>query len=107
MPGSAEGKQQKQRNQQREDAERLGDGKTENQVGELSGRGRRVPDRRGQIVAEDDADADPGTAHADAGNPSTNVFRGRWLHEKLLFEGCLKDRHSMAGMKRIAEIDAS
>src|SRR5215831_14945944 len=88
---STEGKQQKQRNQQREDAKRLGDGEAENQVGELSGRGRRVPDRRGQIVAEDDADADAGAAHADAGNSSTNIFRGRRVHEKApvreLFEG--------------------
>src|SRR5262249_5041308 len=89
--GSAEGKQQKQCDQQREDAERRGEGEAENQVGELSGRGRWVPDRRGQIVAEDDADADAGTAHADAGNASTNVFRGRRVHEKApvrgVFEG--------------------
>src|SRR5262244_2129209 len=107
MLGSAEGKQQKQRDQQREDAKRLGDGEAENQVSELSGRGRWVPDRRGQIVAEDDADADAGAAHADAGNPSTNVFRGRRVHEKAPVRGCLKDRYSMASMNRIVKVDAS
>src|SRR5215470_12873330 len=90
MLGSAEGKQQKQRDQQREDAKRLGDGEAENQVSELSGRGRWVPDRRGQIVAEDDADADAGAAHADAGNASTNVFRGRRVHEKAPVRGVLE-----------------
>src|SRR5207248_11277666 len=82
MLRSTEGKQQKQRNQQREDAERLGDGEAKNQVGKLSGRRRGIPNRRGQVVAEDDADADASTPHADAGNPSTNVFRGRRIHEK-------------------------
>ena len=81
--------------------------KPKNQVGELSGRGRRVADRRGQIVAEDDANADAGATHADAGNTGTNIFCGRRVHSKLLFEGCLNDWHSMAWVKRIIEVDAS
>ena len=47
-------------------------------------RGRRVADRRGQIVAEDGADADAGATHADAGNTSTNLFCGRGSMRKLL-----------------------
>src|SRR5665213_2262262 len=49
--------QQQQRDQQREDAERFGDGEPEDQVAELALRGRRIADGGGQIVAEDDADA--------------------------------------------------
>src|SRR2546429_9250315 len=82
MLGSTQGKQQKQRNQQREDAERLGDGEAKNQVGKLSGRRRGIPNRRGQVVAEDDADANAGTSHAEPGNPRTNEFRGGRVQEK-------------------------
>src|ERR1700756_48023 len=60
--------QQQERDQQREDAERLGDGDPEDQVAELALRGRRIAQRGGQIIAEDDAHADAGAAHADAGN---------------------------------------
>src|SRR5258708_7936464 len=50
--------QQQQRDQQREDAERFGDGEPEDQVAELTLRGGRIAQSGGQVVAEDDANAD-------------------------------------------------
>src|SRR5471030_2974637 len=79
-----EREQQQQRDQQREDAERFGDGKPEDQVAELALRGGRIAQSGGQIIAEDDADADTGAAHADAGDARTDVFRCYWIHNKLL-----------------------
>src|SRR5437660_4625398 len=64
----SEREQQQQRDQQREDPERLGDGKSEDQVTELTLRGGRVAQGGGEIMPEDRADADAGTAHADACN---------------------------------------
>src|SRR6516164_4403111 len=64
----SEPEQQEQRDQEREDAQRLGDGEAENQVGELALRRRRIAQRGRQIVTENDADARAGAAHADAGN---------------------------------------
>src|SRR6266481_5911506 len=65
---SLESEQQQERDQQREDAERLGDGEAEDQVGELALSGRRIAQCGGQIVAEDGAAADAGATHADARN---------------------------------------
>src|ERR1700742_1884404 len=78
---SLEREQEKERDQQREDAERFGHGEPEDQVAELALRGRRVAQRGCQIVAEDDADADAGAAHADAGNAGPDIFRGGRIHE--------------------------
>src|ERR1700728_1033940 len=82
-PGAtSEPEQQQKRDQQREDAERLGDGKSENQIAKLALRGRRVAQGGGQIAAENNAHAGAGAAHADAGNPGPDVFRGGPLHVK-------------------------
>src|SRR6185437_4860893 len=74
-----EREQQQQCDQQREDAERFGDGEPEDQVAELALRRRRIADGGGQIVAEDDADADAGAAHADAGNARTDRLCCHWI----------------------------
>src|ERR1051325_6491219 len=52
--------QQQQRDQQREDAERFGDGEAEDQVAELTLRSGRIAKSGCKIVAEDDADANTG-----------------------------------------------
>src|SRR5262245_8547582 len=80
--------QQQQRDQQREDAERLGHREAENEVAELALRRGRIAQRGSEIVAEDGADAHAGTAHADAGNTSADVFRGDRIHEKSSFSRC-------------------
>src|SRR5690348_18077146 len=81
MMARLDSEQQQERDQQREDAERLGDGEAEDQVAELALRRRRIADRGGQVVAEDDANADAGAAHADTGNASADVFGGNGIHE--------------------------
>src|ERR1019366_1438927 len=87
-----EREQQQQRDQQREDAERLGDGEAEDQVAELSLRRGRIAQSGGQVVAENDADADAGAPHADAGDARTDVFRCHWIHNQLLLVLALSDR---------------
>src|SRR6185503_11789107 len=87
MMARLDSEQQQERDQQREDAERLGDGEPEDQVAELALRGRRIAQRRGKVIAEDDADADAGAAHADAGDAGANVFRGNRIHEETPFRG--------------------
>ena len=57
----------------------------EDQVAELALRRGRIAQRRCQIIPEDDADADAGAAHPDAGNASPNVFRGGRIHEEAPF----------------------
>ena len=84
FPWPLEREQQQERNQQREDAERLGDGEAEDQVAKLALRGRRVAHRGGKVVAEDDAHADTGAAHADTGDTCADVFRSHWIHNRLL-----------------------
>src|SRR5436190_6229850 len=79
--------QQQERDQQRKDAKRFGHGEPEDQVAELALGRRRIAQRRGKIVAEDDAHAGAGAAHADAGNAGTDVLRGHWIHEKTPFLG--------------------
>src|SRR5437016_6608564 len=81
-----ERKQQQQRDQQRENAERLGDGEAEDQVAELALGCRGVTHRGGKIIAEDDAHAGAGTTHANAGNTSANILRGNRIHETNSFE---------------------
>src|SRR5437016_12349634 len=58
--GASNREQQQERDQQREDAERLGHRKAEDQDAELALRGRRIAQRRREIIAEDGADADAG-----------------------------------------------
>src|SRR5712691_723406 len=82
---SLEGEQQQERNQQREDAERFGDRKAEDQVGELALSGGRIAQRGSEIVAEDGADADAGAAHADARNAGADILGGHWIHDEAPF----------------------
>src|SRR3984893_5911055 len=77
--------QQQERNQQREDAERLGNGETEDEVGELALSGGWIAQRGGEIVAKDGADADAGASHADAGNTGADIFGGHWIHDEAPF----------------------
>jgi hypothetical protein len=81
-PAALQPEQQQQRDQQREDAERLGDGEAENQVAELTLRRRRIAQRRRKLVAEDNAYPDAGAAHADTGNTGADIFRGGRIHVK-------------------------
>src|SRR6516164_11741398 len=81
----AEPEQEEERDQEREDAQRLGDGEAENQVAELALRRRRIAQRSGQIVAENSAHADAGAAHSDAGDTGSNVLRGGRIHVKNSF----------------------
>src|SRR6266852_5421196 len=86
VAGCSEGEQEEQRDQEREDAERLGHREAEDQVAELALRGRRSAQRRGEILAEDDADADAGATHADTGDASADEFRCGRFHEEAPFE---------------------
>src|SRR6266571_9529117 len=79
--------QQQERDQQREDAERLGDREAEDQVAELALGGRRIAQGGGEVVAEDRADADARAAHADAGNAGANIFRSDRIHDESSFRG--------------------
>src|SRR5580700_3555343 len=76
----SEREQQQQRDQQREDAERLGDREAEDEVAELALRGRRVAQRRGEIIAEDRAHPDARAAHADTVNAGADVFCSNRIH---------------------------
>ena len=60
--------EEEERDQEREDAKRLGDSEAENQVAELALRSGRIAHSGRQIVAENDAHADAGAAHPDAGD---------------------------------------
>ena len=102
-----------ERDQQRENAERLGDGEAENQVAELALRGGRIAQRSRQVIAEDDADADAGAAHADTGNAGSDVFCARSGPWERSFQGppVFRERGapggpSVARVNRIVEIDA-
>src|SRR5690242_21347733 len=77
--------QQQQRDQQREDAERLCNSKPEDQVAELALCSRRIAKGGGKIIAENDADADTRSAHANAGDACTDVLCCDWIHDELLF----------------------
>jgi hypothetical protein len=61
--------------------------KPENQVAELTLRRGRIAQCRGEIVAENDAHADAGAAHADTGNACPDVFRGGRIHDETPFLG--------------------
>jgi hypothetical protein len=67
--------QQQQRDEQREDAQRFGDGEAEDQAAELAVGGRRVAQRAGEIVAENVAEADARAAHAEGGDAGADVLR--------------------------------
>src|SRR6516225_891676 len=88
----SEPEQEEARDQQREDAERLGDGEAENQVAELALRRRRIADRGHQIVAENGAHADAGAAHSDAGDTRSYVLCGSRIHIKTPFRVCVRCR---------------
>src|SRR5205807_6610757 len=60
--------QQQQRDQEREDAKRLGHREAEDQVAKLALRRRWIAQRSREILTEDDADADASAAHANAGD---------------------------------------
>src|SRR2546423_13973402 len=83
----SEREQQQQRDQQREDAQRFGDGEPKDQVAELALRGGRIAQGGGKIMAEDRAHADARATHADAGNAGANVLRGDWIHDETPFRG--------------------
>src|SRR5688500_8841151 len=76
----SECEQQQQRDQQREDAERFGHGKAEDQVAELGLRSRGIADRGGEVVAEDGADADACATHADRRDAGADVLCCDWIH---------------------------
>src|SRR5580692_11604731 len=101
----SEPEQEEERDQEREDAQRLGDGEAENQVAELALRRRRIANGGRQIVAENGAHADAGAAHSDAGNAGSNILCGGRIHEKTPFRG-LRAVPSVARVDRIVEIDA-
>jgi len=84
--GASEPEQKQESDQQRENAERLGDGEAENQIAELALRGGRIAQSSRQVIAEDDADADAGAAHADTGNAGSNVFRRGRVHGNAPFK---------------------
>src|SRR5689334_13003409 len=77
--------QQQQRDQQREDAHRLGHREPEDQIAELALRGGRIAQSGGQVMTENRSDADARATHADTGNARTNVFCGDWIHEEAPF----------------------
>src|SRR4029079_14511968 len=81
---SERNEQQQQRDQQREDAEHFGHGEAEDQVAELALGGRGIAHGRGKVVAEDDADADARTAHADARDARADKFCCCRIHFLLL-----------------------
>src|SRR6266852_3788774 len=82
---SLESEQQQERDQQREDAKRLGDGEAEDQVAELALSGGRIAQRGGEVVAEDGADADAGATHADTRNAGADILGGHWIHDEAPF----------------------
>src|SRR5215207_5307301 len=72
--------EQKQRHEQREDAERLGHREAEDQPRELAVGGRRVAQRAGEVVREDETDADAGAAHSEAGETGADELRSGGIH---------------------------
>src|SRR5215211_3821067 len=72
--------EQKQRDEQREDAERLGHREAEDQPRELAVGGRRVAQRAREVVREDEADADAGAAHSEAGETGADELRSGGIH---------------------------
>src|ERR1051325_7194730 len=67
---------QEQRDQQREDAERLGHGEAEDQAAELPVGGGRSADRAGKVIAEERAEADARAAHAEARHAGADILAG-------------------------------
>src|SRR3984893_12744401 len=101
-----EREQQQQRDQEREYPERLGHREAEDEIAKLALSGRRVAQRRGQIVAEDGADADAGAAHADAGDAGTDHFCSLRIHGEAPFGWISGTGVSVARVDRIVEVDA-
>src|SRR5260370_36304870 len=95
-----EGEQQQQGDQQRKDAERLGNREAENQVTELALRGGRIAQCGGEIMAEDGADPYAGTAHADAGDAGADHFCGLRSHDESSFSRVYQ-RASVARVDRL------
>jgi hypothetical protein len=81
--------QQQERDQKRENAERLGHRKAENQAAELAFNRRRVAQRAIQELAEQRTDADAGRPRSNRGEASANIFGGDGklmrFHAVLLF----------------------
>src|SRR4051794_27606463 len=77
LPPGLEHEEEEERDQQREDAERLGHREAEDQAGELAVGGGRITDRAGKIMAENQAEADTGSAHADAGKTRADQLAHR------------------------------
>src|SRR5215472_6386973 len=75
-----ENEQQQQRDQQREDAERLGEREAEKERVALAARRRWIAQRACQKLTEHVGDADRGGAHADARQTGADVFRCYGIH---------------------------
>src|SRR5690606_2504667 len=69
-----------QGNQEREDAQSLGNGEAEDQVRELAGSSRRVAQGARQEVAEDVGHANGGAGHTETSNTGTDVLCGFSFH---------------------------
>src|SRR5262249_51407687 len=110
--GASQHEQKKERDQQREDAERLGERKAQKQGVALTAGSRRIAQRAGEKLAEHVGDADRGGAHADARQAGADVFRCNWIHWEAPFRvrsDRVEDREtcaSVCGMKRVVEVDA-
>src|SRR5262245_49777300 len=107
---SERNEQQEQRDQQREDAERFGHGEAEDQVAELALRGRGVAHRCCKVVAEDDADTNARTAHADARDTRADKFSccrfHFWLLERKKGEGGNSPDRLVSRMTGVVEVNA-
>src|SRR5215207_6795579 len=79
--------EQEQRDEQREDAERLGHREAEDQPRELAVGGRRVAQRAREVVREDEADADAGAAHSEAGETGADELRSGGIHVESSLKG--------------------
>src|SRR5215510_7582983 len=81
-PGSrrALGEEQEKGNQQRENAQRFGDGEAKDQAAELTIGGRRIAQGALQKLAEKVADADRGSTGADGCKAGADEFSGCGIH---------------------------
>src|SRR5690606_34975035 len=79
-----DGEQKQKREQQREDAERFRDRETEDQTAELAIGRRRIAQRARQIAAENVAQTESGTGHAETCQTGADVTCCFCFHVKLL-----------------------
>src|SRR5579872_39552 len=79
-------KQQQERDQKRENAERLGHRETEDETAELAFDRRGVAQRAVQELAEQRADADAGGPRSDGGEAGADIFGGEG--ELMRFHWC-------------------